>query len=62
MELDGIADRLIDRFKWGVVEPLPNPDYQLRKKILEFKSKKNGLGLPEDVIDAIATGNRWVCP
>ncbi len=55
MELDGIADRLIDRFKWGVVEPLPNPDYQLRKKILEFKSKKNGLGLPEDVIDAIAT-------
>lgn len=27
MELDGIADRLIDRFKWGVVEPLPNPDY-----------------------------------
>ena len=37
------------------MEPLPNPDYQLRKKILEFKSKKNGLGLPEDVIDAIAT-------
>lgn len=55
MELDGIADRLIDRFKWGVVEPLPNPDLQLRKKILDFKSKKNGLGLPEDVITAIAT-------
>lgn len=55
MELDGIADRLIDRFKWGVVEPLPNPDYHLRKKILEFKSRKNGLGLPEDVVDAIAS-------
>ena len=55
MELDGIADRLIDRFKWGVVEPLPNPDYHLRKKILDFKSKKNGLGLPEEVIDVIAS-------
>ncbi len=55
MELDGIADRLIDRFKWGITEPLPDPDYSLRRKILEFKSKKNGLGLGEDVIDLIAT-------
>lgn len=55
MELDGIADRLIDRFKWGVVEPLPDPDYELRKKILTFKSKKNGLGLSEEIIDVIAT-------
>lgn len=55
MELDGIADRLIDRFKWGITEPLPNPDYALRKKILEFKSKKNGLGLEEGIIDVIAS-------
>lgn len=55
MELDGIADRLIDRFKWGVVEPLPNPDFQLRKQILEFKSKRNGLGLDEDIITYIAS-------
>lgn len=55
MELDGISDRLIDRFKWGVVEPLPNPDFNLRKKILEFKSKKNGLGLSEDIINLIAS-------
>lgn len=54
MELDGIADRLIDRFKWGVVEPLPNPDFELRKKILTFKSRKNGLGLSDDIIDVIA--------
>lgn len=54
MELDGIADRLIDRFKWGVTEALPNPDYNLRKKILDFKAKKNGLSLPEDVIEYIA--------
>ena len=56
MELDGVADRLIDRFKWGITEPLPSPDYQLRRKILEFKSKKNGLGLSEEIIDLIASG------
>ncbi|MDE6339227.1 MAG: chromosomal replication initiator protein DnaA, partial [Muribaculaceae bacterium] len=55
MELDGLADRLIDRFQWGVVEQLPNPDFQLRKSILQFKSKRNGLNLPEDVINLIAS-------
>ena len=54
MELDGIADRLIDRFKWGLTERLPNPDAELRKKILIFKARKNGLELPSEVIDYIA--------
>lgn len=54
MELDGIADRLIDRFKWGVTEELQKPDLNLKKKILEFKAKKNGLGLSKEVIDLIA--------
>lgn len=54
MELDGIEDRLIDRFKWGMTERLPKPDAELRKKILVFKARKNGLELPEDVIDYIA--------
>lgn len=54
MDLDGIADRLIDRFKWGITEELPCPDIELKKKILEFKAKKNGLGLSKEVIDLIA--------
>lgn len=54
LELDGFADRLIDRFKWGLTERLPRPDAELRKKILTFKAGKNGLELPEDVIDYIA--------
>lgn len=54
MELDGLADRLIDRFKWGITEKLPAPDLALRKKILEFKASKNGLALGKDVIDLIA--------
>ena len=54
LELDGLADRLIDRFKWGVVERLPNPDADLRKKILADKALKNGLDFPAEVIDYIA--------
>ena len=54
MELDGIADRLIDRFKWGITEELPKPDLELKKKILEFKAAKNGLGLSKEIIDLIA--------
>lgn len=55
MELDGIADRLIDRFKWGITERLPKPDFALKKKILQFKARKNGLDIPEDVIDLISS-------
>lgn len=54
MELEGMADRLIDRFKWGIVEKLNKPDVALRKKILTFKAKKNGLELPSNVIEMIA--------
>ena len=54
MDLDGIADRLIDRFKWGVTEELQKPDLELKKKILEFKAYKNGLGLSKEVINLIA--------
>ena len=54
MELDGIADRLIDRFKWGITEPLPAPDLELRKKILRAKASRGGLDLSAEIIDLIA--------
>lgn len=54
-ELKELEDRLIDRFKWGIVEKLERPDQGLRKKILSFKARKNGLELPGDVIDFIAS-------
>lgn len=53
-DLKGIQDRLIDRFKWGIIERLERPDAALRKKILNFKAKKNGIELPQDVIELIA--------
>lgn len=53
-DLKELEARLIDRFKWGIVEKLERPDTALRKKILTFKAHKNGLDLPEEVIDYIA--------
>ncbi len=55
VELSDMMDRLISRFKWGVIEVLPTPDLELRKEILRHKSAKNGLDLSEEVIDVIAT-------
>lgn len=52
--LDGMMDRLLNRFKWGVIEELPAPDLALRKKILHHKAARNGLSLSEEVIDLIA--------
>lgn len=57
MELDGLEDRMIDRFKWGVTEELPKPDYTLKRNILKFKAQKNGLSLADDIIDCIASGS-----
>lgn len=53
-ELDGITDRLIDRFRSGITEKLSKPDLILRKKILHYKASKNGLDMPDDVLDMIA--------
>lgn len=54
-QLDGFMDRLLSRFKWGVTEVLPGPDLDLRRQILRQKSQRNGLSLPDDVIDVIAS-------
>lgn len=54
VDLKGIMERLVNRFKWGVTEMLPGPDKELRKLILESKSLKNGLALPPEVIELIA--------
>ena len=54
VELDGIMERLINPFSWGVTEVLPKPDLELRKQIINQKSRKNGLALSEDVVELIA--------
>lgn len=53
-ELEGIEDRLISRFKWGLTAKIEKPDFALRKAILKHKIYSDGLSVPEDVTDYIA--------
>lgn len=53
-DLKDIEERLITRFKWGLVAELEKPDLALRKEILKDKTTKDGLEVSDDVIDFIA--------
>ncbi len=53
-QLQGMEERLITRFKWGMVAELEKPTIDLRKDILRNKIKRDGLKIPNEVIDYIA--------
>ena len=53
-KLEGMEDRLLSRFKWGLVVEVEKPDFNLRKAILKHKIYKDGIVMPEEVIDYIA--------
>jgi chromosomal replication initiator protein len=52
--LQGMEDRLLTRFKWGLVAELDKPDMELRKNIMRNKIRRDGLNIPESVISYIA--------
>ena len=54
VKIEGLEDRLLTRFKWGLQAEIEKPTKALRKKILSAKVKKEGLDIPNDVIDYIS--------
>ena len=54
-DMDGMMPRLISRFKWGMTVELYPPDYDLRREVLTMKAYQDGLSIPTDVLDYIAT-------
>ncbi len=52
--LQGMEDRLLTRFKWGLLAELERPNTELRKNILKNKMYRDGLKFPEAVIDFVA--------
>ncbi len=52
-ELNGMENRLISRFKWGLSADLQVPDFETRMAILESKMSKDGVKLPSDVTEFI---------
>lgn len=54
IELKDMEERMLTRFKWGMLAELEAPDVQLRHDILKRLVRKDGLDIPEDVIDYVA--------
>lgn len=52
--LEGMEERLLTRFQWGLSTEIEMPDFELRKAILKSKIYKDGLEISEEVIDYIA--------
>lgn len=53
-DLEGVQERLLSRFRWGLSADMQLPDYETRMAILEKKMKNDGLDMPKDVIRYIA--------
>ena len=53
-QLQGMEERLLTRFKWGMTAEIEKPDLDLRKNILRNKIHRDGLKFPEEVITFIA--------
>ncbi|MCC8071912.1 MAG: chromosomal replication initiator protein DnaA [Bacteroidales bacterium] len=53
-KMEGMEERMLQRFKWGMTAELEKPDFSLRKEVLKQKAEQDGLALPADVIDFIA--------
>ncbi|MDU1889162.1 MAG: chromosomal replication initiator protein DnaA [Dysgonomonas sp.] len=53
-ELQGVEERLLTRFRWGLTSKIEHPDKVLRLRILQNKILHDGLSIPEDVVDYIA--------
>ncbi|MFY7878571.1 MAG: chromosomal replication initiator protein DnaA [Lacibacter sp.] len=53
-DLEGVQERLLSRFRWGLSADLQVPDYETRIEILEKKMKNDGLDMHKDVVKYIA--------
>jgi chromosomal replication initiator protein len=53
-DLEGVQERLLSRFRWGLSADLQMPDYETRIEILEKKMKNDGLEMHKDVVKYIA--------
>ncbi len=55
VDLIGIEQRLLTRFKWGLSADLQTPDFETRVAILQRKMYSDGFELPIEVVEYIAS-------
>jgi chromosomal replication initiator protein len=54
-DLSGLQDRLVSRFRWGLVADIQPPDLETRIAILREKASARGLNIDVSVLELIAT-------
>ena len=54
VEIPTLQDRLVSRFKWGLVTEIETPCYETRMAILKRKSRGRGRELPDEVASFLA--------
>lgn len=53
-DLNGMQERLLSRFRWGLNTDIAPPDFETRKDILHVKMRREGIEIPEDVVSYVA--------
>ncbi len=54
VDIQGMEQRLLSRFKWGLAADLQMPDLETRIAILHKKMYVDGIELPKDIVEYIA--------
>ena len=54
VDMQDIEQRLLSRFKWGLSAELQNPDYETRISILRNKLYRDGVEMPDDIVEYVA--------
>jgi len=55
VELNGMEQRLLSRFKWGLSADLQEPDFETRINILKQKTYKDGIIISEEILEYISS-------
>jgi chromosomal replication initiator protein len=57
-EIPTLEERLVSRFEWGLVTDIQAPDLETRIAILRKKAEDDGLEIPDEVLEFIASNVR----
>jgi chromosomal replication initiator protein len=53
-DLEGMQERLLSRFRWGLNADIQAPDFETRQLILRSKMRREGLELTDDVVKYVS--------
>ena len=54
VDMQDIEQRLLSRFKWGLSAELQHPDFETRVSIIKNKLYRDGVEMPEDIVEFLA--------